>query len=123
MGMLFMKPNSYSRLIRSPPIQHALLIASRRKGYILNFGQAPDGESNDLNHSESEFVSQTVNETEVGVRKPNGSGLEFFIRHRCYCYNTTNRRVVAEEHQMNAKRQLNAIFEVLCREEFSRACT
>jgi hypothetical protein len=82
----------------SPKIQYSLpLITHRRRGYILNFSQAPDGEPSDLNHSESEFVSQTVNETEVGVSEPNGSGLEFVIRHRCYFYNTTNRRVVAEE--------------------------
>jgi hypothetical protein len=96
---VFTKPNSYFRLIKSSPIRRSLrLITRRRGGCILNFGQAPDGESNDLNHSESEFVAQRVNETEVGLREPNGSGLEFVIRHRCYFYNTTNRRVVAEEH-------------------------
>ena len=44
-------------------IQQLRLITRRRGGYIFNFSQAPDGEPNDLNHSQSEFVSQRVNET------------------------------------------------------------
>ena len=68
-------------------LQQLRLVPRKRGGYTLNFGQAPDGEPNDLNHPKSEFVSQRVNESEVGVREPNSSGLEFVIRHRCYFYN------------------------------------
>lgn len=63
--------------------------------HLLNFGQAPDCESNDVNQSESEFVLQTVNQKEVGMCEPNSSGPKCVIRHRCHFYNTTNQSVVA----------------------------
>jgi hypothetical protein len=94
-GGIIDRPFHLQPLLRAR--SHLRPITPRRGGYILNLGQASDGEPNDLNHSESEFVSQTVNETEVGVREPNGSGLEFVIRHRCSSYSSTHRRVVAEE--------------------------
>jgi len=48
---------------------------------ILIFGQAPDGESNDVNHTEPELFSQAVNEIEVRVREADGCRLEFLVLH------------------------------------------
>jgi hypothetical protein len=92
--------------------QQLRLITRGRGGYIFNFGQAPDGEADDLNHSESEFVAQTVNKAKIGVRESNRGGLQFVVRHCCHFYNTTNLRVLAKEQsttQKTAKRCLQGI--------------
>ena len=52
--------------------------------YILKLSQASDGKPNHLDHSEAEFVSQTLNETEVRVREPNSSGPQSVIAHALF---------------------------------------
>ena len=48
---------------------------------VLVFGQAPNGESNNVNHTEPEFLLQAFNEVKVGFREANGCGLEFLVLH------------------------------------------
>jgi hypothetical protein len=85
---------AFFRLDLSVPADFNLMRCGRG-GHLLNFRQSPDCESNDLNHSESKFVLQTVNETEVGVRETNGGGFKSAISHRCHFYNITDQSVVA----------------------------
>ena len=48
---------------------------------ILIFSQTPDGESNDVDHTEPELFSQAVNEIKVRVRETDGCRLEFLVLH------------------------------------------
>jgi hypothetical protein len=66
--------------------------------YILDFSQAPDGEPNDLNHTESQFVLQTGDDVEVRLREPNGCGFELLIpHHSCFFIQLYKLPVIAEE--------------------------
>jgi hypothetical protein len=57
-------------------------MGGRRAGNVLEISQAPDRQANYLDHSETELVLQTINETEVGVSKPNRSGLKLVSSHQ-----------------------------------------
>jgi hypothetical protein len=48
---------------------------------MLAFRQAPDGESDDMNHTEPEFLLQAVNEKKICVCEANGRRLEFLVLH------------------------------------------
>ncbi len=72
---------------------------------ILVFGQAPNGESNNVNHTEPEFLLQGFNEMQVRVREANGRRLEFVVLHGvvilaserlgCRCLNCKFSRIFA----------------------------
>jgi hypothetical protein len=61
----------------------ALLAGGRNAWHVLDFCQAADGESNDLNHPQSEFVLERSNEMKIGIGKANGRGLELVTFHGC----------------------------------------
>ena len=62
----FTNPNSYFRLIKSSPIRRSLRLITRRwGGYILNFGQGPNGSRWSLHcdpdqAAESQYVTHTA---------------------------------------------------------------
>ena len=51
------------------------------KQQVLALGQAPNGESNDVNHTEPELLLQAINEMKVRVREVNSRRLKFLILH------------------------------------------
>ena len=65
--------------------------------YILDFSQAPNGEPNDLNHTESQFVLQTGDDVVIRLRKPNRCGFELVILHSCFFLPPYKLHVIAEE--------------------------
>ena len=75
----------------------ALFTCGWRGEYILDFSQAPNGEPNDLNHTESQFLLQTGDDLEIRHRKPNGCGFELVILHHCFFLQPCKLRVVADE--------------------------